>query len=83
MYSWGMPTVCHVDGWRFFFYSNEGHEPPHIHVESGGKCAKLWVPSGVVAKSRGYNAKELGRIQRKVRELSEFFVEAWYGHFGY
>lgn len=27
-----MPTVLRVAGYRFFF-SNEGNEPPHIHVE--------------------------------------------------
>jgi hypothetical protein len=29
-----MPTVLRIGPYRFFFYSNEGHEPPHIHVES-------------------------------------------------
>ena len=28
-----MPTVLRIDGHRFFFYSLEGQEPPHIHVE--------------------------------------------------
>jgi hypothetical protein len=30
-----MPTVLRIDGYRFFFFSNEGNEPVHIHVESG------------------------------------------------
>jgi len=28
-----MPTVLLISGWRLFFYSNEGHEPIHIHAE--------------------------------------------------
>lgn len=28
-----MPTVYRVDGFRFFFFSNENEEPPHVHVE--------------------------------------------------
>jgi hypothetical protein len=41
-----MPTVLVVDGFRFFFFSNEGFEPPHIHVEKGdshanGGCENL------------------------------------------
>ena len=28
-----MPTVLWIGPLRFFFYSNEGHEPIHIHVE--------------------------------------------------
>jgi hypothetical protein len=30
-----MPTVLRVKGYRFFFFSNEGAEPPHIHIEYG------------------------------------------------
>jgi hypothetical protein len=28
-----MPTVFRIKGYRFFFISLEGKEPPHIHVE--------------------------------------------------
>lgn len=28
-----MPTIFRIDGYRFFFYSGEGNEPPHVHVE--------------------------------------------------
>lgn len=28
-----MPTILQILGWRFFFYSNEGNEPIHIHAE--------------------------------------------------
>ena len=27
-----MPTVLRWEGYRAFFYSNEGSEPPHLHV---------------------------------------------------
>ncbi len=36
-----MPTVLRVDGFRFFFYSNEGNEPAHIHVQKAEKYAKF------------------------------------------
>jgi hypothetical protein len=38
-----MPTVLKVQGYRFFFFSQEGNEPPHIHVEHGDKVAKYWL----------------------------------------
>ena len=38
-----MPTVVRLLGFRFFFYSKEGSEPPHIHVEQGDNVAKLWL----------------------------------------
>jgi hypothetical protein len=36
-----MPTVLRVSGYRFFFYSLEGSEPSHIHVEHGDNVAKF------------------------------------------
>ena len=38
-----MPTVRRIGSARFFFYSNEGSEPPHVHVEQGGSVAKFWL----------------------------------------
>jgi len=38
-----MPTVLRWGPYRAFFYSNEGGEPPHIHVRSGGFEAKFWL----------------------------------------
>ncbi|MGQ9799786.1 MAG: DUF4160 domain-containing protein [Ignavibacterium sp.] len=32
-----MPTILFINGWRFFFYSNEMNEPIHIHFQNGGK----------------------------------------------
>ena len=29
-----MPTLLNIDGFKFFFYSNE-HEPKHIHILKG------------------------------------------------
>jgi hypothetical protein len=44
-----VPTVLRVGPYRFFFYSNEGSEPPHIHVEAGGKSAKFWLQPWLLA----------------------------------
>lgn len=45
-----MPTVLIIEGFVFFFYSSEGNEPPHIHVERAGAKAKWWlVPEARVA----------------------------------
>jgi hypothetical protein len=38
-----MPTVLNSHGFRFFFFSHEGAEPPHIHIEHGDKVAKYWL----------------------------------------
>ena len=77
-----MPTVLRVRGYRFFFFSNEGHEPSHIHVETAEKYAKFWLNPVVLAKSVGYNAKELGQLQKLVKEHRDFLEEKWHEFFG-
>lgn len=54
-----MPTVLRLLGFRFFFYSNEGNEPPHIDVEKGDASAKFWLNDVELAESFGFNAKEI------------------------
>ena len=31
------------NGFRVFFFGDEGWEPPHVHVERGGGVAKYWL----------------------------------------
>jgi hypothetical protein len=38
-----VPTLLRIEGFRFFFYSTERQEPPHVHVEKGDGEAKLWL----------------------------------------
>lgn len=77
-----MPTVLKVGGFRFFFFSNEGNEPIHIHVESDDKYAKFWLEPVQLVKSVGYTAKELNEIRKLVLENVNIFREKWYEHFG-
>jgi len=78
-----MPTVFRLDGNRFFFYSNEGDplEPVHIHVMKGGGEAKFWVRPVAVARSTGFDARELRRIARMVAENAGEIERAWNDHF--
>jgi hypothetical protein len=46
-----MPTALKLMGFRFFFFSGEGLEPPHIHVEHGDKVAKFWLNPVELAES--------------------------------
>jgi hypothetical protein len=77
-----MPTVLNLSGLRFFFYSMEGREPPHIHVERDNATAKFWLDPVELAGSRGFRAHELGRLRAIVIERRLAFKEAWDGHFG-
>ncbi len=80
-----MPTVFRHDGYRFFFYSNEGdpREPIHIHVMKGGGEAKFWVdPEVTVAFSTGLDARALRRLAMIVANRRRQIEEAWHDHFG-
>ena len=38
-----MPTVLRIGSYRFHFYSDEGNEPPHIHVATEPTALKAWA----------------------------------------
>ena len=77
-----MPTVLKQLGFRFFFFSGEGSEPPHIHVEHGHKVAKYWLTPVQLARSDGFRSHELNRVRYLVNENREMFLEKWDEHFG-
>lgn len=76
-----MPTVMRLDGYRFFFYSGEGNEPPHIHVEHGDRVAKYWLEPVELASSARFRSHELGEVQAIVDANRDSLVRAWHEHF--
>jgi len=78
-----MPTVLRWQGYRFYFFSNEGDEPPHIHVDKSGNTVKFWLSDVKVARNFGFDARDLATIADKVREEREHFIEAWHEYFGH
>ena len=77
-----MPTILRLQSCRFYFYSHEPNEPPHIHVDRDNQSAKFWLTPVVLASNLGFSAKELKKIQWLVVEYQEHFMEKWYGYFG-
>ena len=77
-----MPSVLNLRGFRFFFFSGEGHEPPHIHIEHGDKVAKYWLNPVELAESQGFRNHELNRVRALVIEHRALFLEKWHEHFG-
>lgn len=76
-----MPTVLKIKGYRFFFFSLEGNEPPHIHVEHGDKVAKYWVDPVNLASSTGFRSHELTKVRAIVIEHRLTFLEKWNAYF--
>ncbi len=75
-----MPTVLRYAGYRFYFYSRENDEPPHIHVEHGDKLAKYWLEPIELASSKRFRAHELGEVRNLVLQYRLMFLEAWHDH---
>jgi hypothetical protein len=76
-----MPTILRIDGYRFFFFSLEGSEPPHIHVEHGSKVAKYWLNPMNLASAVGFRNHELTKIKAIVLEHRIIFLEKWHEYF--
>ena len=77
-----MPTVLRVGPYRFFFYSGDGREPPHIHVERDDSVAKFWLDPVRLARSGGFGRPEVRDIGRLVGERKSELLEAWNDYFG-
>ena len=77
-----MPTVLRWNGYRFYFFSNEGTEPPHIHIDKGGSTVKFWLEPVTVARNIGFSQRVLGILEAKVIEERANFLEAWNEYFG-
>ena len=78
-----MPTVK-IPGspYRFFFYSNEAGEPPHVHAARAGNEAKFWLGQSVtLARNDGFAAHELTQIKKLIIEHENTIQKAWDEHF--
>ena len=76
-----MPTILRHEGYRFFFFSLDRGEPPHIHVSKGDGYAKFWLDGPVLVRTRGIRSHELTRIRRLIEQHAALFEEKWHEHF--
>jgi hypothetical protein len=76
-----MPTILRLEGYRFFFFSNEGNEPPHIHVQQAEKYAKFWLQPLQLVTNSGYTGRELTRLSALIEQHRDSFLEAWHEFF--
>lgn len=79
-----MPVVFRWNGFRFHFFSDEGdpREPVHIHVAKDDVDAKFWLqPEVKVAYNKGFTARTLAKLSRRIEERREEIERAWDDHF--
>ena len=77
-----MPTVLRVRGFRFYFYSHEPNEPPHVHVDNSGASVKVWLEPVAIARNSGFAPRELTEVVRLVQQSRSTLMEAWREFFG-
>jgi hypothetical protein len=77
-----MPRVLLLDGFEFFFYSNERNEPMHVHVGKAQGIGKIWIePYISICYAYGFTPNEIRRILKIVEENKELFKIKWNEYF--
>jgi hypothetical protein len=64
-----MPTILFINGWRFFFYSNEGNEPIHIHVQKAEMEAKYWILAEAYEIKEAFSFDLSAKDKREIKKL--------------
>lgn len=72
-----MPTLLRTGPYRFFIYSVDCQEPPHIHVERDSQVAKFWLTPLRLQNSGGFRRNELNRIYRLVDGHVNHLLRGW------
>ena len=73
-----MPKVLLLHGFSFFFFANEGSEPPHVHVSKADADAKFWLqPTIELEYFDGFSPRELKFIRETINDNYEYFMEKW------
>jgi hypothetical protein len=77
-----MPDALRIGPYRFYFWSRENREPPHIHVKRDRNEAKYWLePAVALARNGGFAKRELNVIRELVEQNRAFLLEKWHEHF--
>lgn len=76
-----MPTILRDGPYRFFFYSSDYKEPPHVHVQRENEVGKFWLDPVRLQRSGGLRRVELRRIARIIERNQEYLREAWNEYF--
>jgi hypothetical protein len=76
-----MPTLLRFLGFRFFFYSNEGKEPPHVHIEKGDAEGKFWLDPVEEEYMDGFTKSEEKQVRKIIEEHQQNFKNNWHEHF--
>jgi hypothetical protein len=71
-----VPTALRIGRFRFYFFSNEREEPPHIHVKAAEDEAKFWLDPSDLASNYGFSSRDLNELSQLVEQNEALFLEA-------
>ena len=72
------PAVFVEKGFRFYFSMTDlMNEPPHVHVDKGGKMAKFWLSPVRLSDPGRFTAKEIRQIEHIVSQNEDKLIEKW------
>ena len=71
-----MPTVLRSGPYRFYFYSSDGEEPRHVHVQGADGVAKYWLEPVRISYSQGFKTSELSKIRSIIDLNAQQLIEA-------
>ena len=75
-----MPTVLRINGYRFFFFSDE-HLPQHIHIEKADSYVRIEIDSLQVTDSYNISTKEINKLVKLVLKHNKELKGAWNEYF--
>ena len=73
-----VPTVHREAGFVFYFYSEEGNEPPHVHVDKGDGTAKFWLDPVRLVWAESLKVSELRKAIRIVEREQANLLARWH-----
>lgn len=75
-----MPTVFKIDGFRFFFFSDE-HLPLHIHIEKGDGYMRVELETFKITDVYKFSKKDIKKVISIIEENQLKLIGAWNDYF--
>lgn len=71
-----------IEGYAFYFFSNENNEPMHVHVRKGDGIVKYWLDTVTLADDNGrMKMQEVRRAEELVKANKARIEKAWNEYF--
>lgn len=77
-----MPNVLYENGYRFYFFSDEGFEPIPVHIRRANDEAKFWLDEVLsLAYNQGFRQNQISEIRRIIESNRGRIEHKWNQYF--